>query len=144
MILWPSFFWQIPFFSSRSKLQFWVASIFFSSYLVSKIGTYPGTILKYWHKIWDISIANCIINFTHVIDLLDHVRYFLKIFNIFVDLKMWTPKRKFGATRCVALMIQLEQQQHREFVGGVADFNYLYPARWDGSKIKIVVWIFLI
>ena len=31
-------------------------------------------------------------------------------------------------------MIQLEQQQHREFVGGgvgwVADTNYLYPARW--------------
>ena len=36
-------------------------------------------------------------------------------------------------------MIQLEQQQHGEFVGGgvvvwwcggVADTNYLYPARW--------------
>ena len=42
-------------------------------------------------------------------------------------------------TRWVALMIQLEQQQHGEFVvgwwwggggGGVADTNYLYPARW--------------
>ena len=33
-------------------------------------------------------------------------------------------------------MIQLEQQQHGEFVGGVADFNYLYPARWGWIKNK--------
>ena len=33
-------------------------------------------------------------------------------------------------------MIQLEQQQHGEFVvvGGVADTNYLYPARWGWIK----------
>ena len=33
-------------------------------------------------------------------------------------------------------MIQLEQQQHREFVCGgvVADTNYLYPARWGWIK----------
>ena len=38
-------------------------------------------------------------------------------------------------TRWVALMIQLEQQQHREFVCGVvADTNYLYPARWGWIK----------
>ena len=47
-----------------------------------------------------------------------------------------TLKRKIVKTRWVALMIQLEQQQHGEFVGGVvgwwwvADTNYLYPARW--------------
>ena len=33
-------------------------------------------------------------------------------------------------------MIQFEQQQHGEFVGGVADFNYLYPARWGWIKNK--------
>ena len=40
-------------------------------------------------------------------------------------------------TRWVALMIQLEQQQHGEFVCGgvVADTNYLYPARWGWNKI---------
>ena len=35
-------------------------------------------------------------------------------------------------------MIQLEQQQHEEFVvggGGVADTNYLYPARWGWINI---------
>ena len=38
--------------------------------------------------------------------------------------------------RWVALIIQLEQQQHEEFVyggwwgGWVADTNYLYAARW--------------
>ena len=40
-------------------------------------------------------------------------------------------------TRWVALMIQLEQQQHGEFVGGgggVAYTNYLYPARWGWIK----------
>ena len=33
-------------------------------------------------------------------------------------------------------MIQLEQQQHGEFVcgGGGADTNYLYPARWGWIK----------
>ena len=32
-------------------------------------------------------------------------------------------------------MIQLEQQQHEEFVvGGVADTNCLYPARWGWIK----------
>ena len=35
-------------------------------------------------------------------------------------------------------MIQLEQQQHGEFVvvGGVADTNYLYPARWGWINYK--------
>ena len=38
-------------------------------------------------------------------------------------------------------MIQLEQQQHGEFVGGgggvvVADTNYLYPARWGWINEK--------
>ena len=38
-------------------------------------------------------------------------------------------------------MIQLEQQQHGEFVvggggGGVADTNYLYPARWGWINIS--------
>ena len=34
-------------------------------------------------------------------------------------------------------MIQLEQQQHKEFVvGWVADTNYLYPARWGWININ--------
>ena len=47
-------------------------------------------------------------------------------------------------TRWVALMIQLEQQQHGEFVGGVvgvggwvvAYTNYLYPAHWDWINLN--------
>ena len=41
-------------------------------------------------------------------------------------------------------MIQLEQQQHGEFVCGgvVADTNYLYPARWGWIK-SILVDIFM-
>jgi len=48
---------------------------------------------------------------------------------------------KVDKTRWVALMIQLEQQQHGEFVcggwwgGWVADTNYLYPARWGWINI---------
>ena len=44
-------------------------------------------------------------------------------------------------TRWVALMIQLEQQQHKEFVCGrvVADTNYLYPARWGWIKNYFVL-----
>ena len=49
-------------------------------------------------------------------------------------------------TRWVALMIQLEQQQHGEFVvvgWWVADTNYLYPAHcgWIKKMIKLLVMI---
>ena len=38
-------------------------------------------------------------------------------------------------------MIQLEQQQRGEFVvlGGVADTNYLYPARWGWIKNNYLI-----
>ena len=56
--------------------------------------------------------------------------------------KYFVGLRKIAITRWVALMIQLEQQQHGGFVGGVVGWltstTYIQLAG-AGSKIKIVV-----